>query len=447
MNLKPLLFLPPIALGVAGFMWMTSGQDTPQPPREEARQAVRVMTVKAGALPLSATGYGRVAAMHSWTAVTQVNGRILDLVDDLAEGTLVDEDTQLVQIDKTDFELAIQKSRANIAAAEAALTELEREEENSRRLLALEESIRVVAQAEFDRVRDLVDRGTSTAAALDTVRKALLAQENAVTKLTNTLDLYPARRASAEATLAVRRAELAEAERALDNTTLSAPFRGRVAEANVEIGQFVRTGEQLLTLDAIDAVEVVGSFQPQVLASVVQTALGQTMAEATQIDSTRVVDLLRQSGVTASVRLDMAGGDARYPAEIIRFRGTIDSETGTIGVAVRVDDPFLAGGPGLRPPLNVGGFVSVVLETTSPENAIAVPRTAVHQADDGTPFVYVADADDRLAVTPIVLGPVAEARVLVRDGLVSGDRLILSAPRPPIVGMALSPVGVDGDSE
>ncbi|WP_417210013.1 efflux RND transporter periplasmic adaptor subunit [Antarctobacter sp.] len=445
MNLKPLLVLPPLALGVAGFMWMTSGQDSQPQTREEARLAVRVMTVKAGALPLSATGYGRVAAMHSWTAVTQVDGRILDLVGDLAEGTLVEENTLLVQIDKTDFDLAIQKSRANIAAAEAALTELDREEENARRLLALEESIRVVAQAEFDRVRDLVDRGTSTAASLDTARKALLAQENAVTQLSNTLDLYPARRASAEATLAVRQAELAEAERALDNTTMTAPFRGRVAEANVEVGQFVRTGEQLLTLDAIDAVEVVASFQPQVLGSVVQTSLGQSIAETTEIDATKVVDLLKQSGVTASVRLDLAGGAARYPADIIRFRGTIDSETGTIGIAVRVDDPFLAGGPARRPPLNVGGFVSVVLEATSPEDAIAIPRTAVHQADDGTPFVYVADADDRLAITPVVLGPVADARILVRDGLVAGDRLVLSAPRPPIAGMALSPVDVDGE--
>lgn len=446
MNLKPLLVLPPLVLGVAGFMWMTKGQDAPQQTREEARLAVRVMTVEEGALPLSATGYGKVAAMHSWTAVSQVDGRILELVSDLAEGTLVDEDTLLVQIDKTDFDLAIQKSRANIAAAEAALIQLEREEENSRRVLALEENIRIVAQAEFDRVRDLVDRGTSTAAALDTVRKALLAQENAVTQLNNTLDLYPAQRASAEATLAVRQAELAEAERALDNTTLSAPFRGRVAEANVEVGQFVRTGEVLLSLDAIDAVEVVASFQPQVLASVVQTSLGQTIAETTQIDSTRVVELFRQSGITASVRLDLAGAQARYPADIIRFRGTIDSETGTIGIAVRVDDPFLAGGPARRPPLSVGGFVSVVLETTSPDDAIAVPRAAVHQGDDGTPFVYVADAEDRLAITPVVLGPVADENVLVRDGLVSGDRLILSAPRPPIVGMALSPVDVDGDA-
>lgn len=444
MNFRPLLFLPPIALGVAGFMWMTSGDDAPPETREETRLAVRVTTVAAEPLNLVATGYGRAEAMRSWTAVSQVDGRILDLIADLAEGTLVDDGALLAQIDKTDFELSIQKSRANIAAAEAALTELERDEANSRRLLALEESIRSVAQAEFDRVKDLVDRGTSTAAALDTARKALLAQENAVTQLTNALDLYPARRASAEATLAVRQAELAEAERGLDNTTIAAPFRGRVAEANVEVGQFVRTGEQLLTLDAIDAVEVVASFQPQVLAPVIQTALGQSLQQTTAIDAAEVVGLMEQAGVTASVRLDFAGSHVQYPAEIIRFRGTIDSETGTMGIAVRVDDPLLAGGPTQRPPLNVGSFVSVVLETTTPDGAIAIPRTAVHQGDDGAPFVYLSDADDRLVIAPVTLGPVAEDRVLLRGGLVEGDRLILSAPRPPIAGMALSTVSVDG---
>lgn len=263
MNFKPLLLLPPLVLGIAGFMWMTSGDHQPPQTREATRLAVRVMTVTPEPMVVTATGYGRVEAERSWTAVAQVDGRVVDMAPGLAVGTLVEKDALLVQIDTTDFDLAIQKSKANIAAAEATLAELDRQEANSRRLLEVEERIRDVTQAEYDRINNLVERGTSTAAALDTVQKSLLAQENAVINLTNTLELFPAQRASAEATLAVRQAELAEAERGLENTTMTAPFRGRVSEAAVEQGQFVQTGEQLLTLDAIDAVEVVGSFQPQ----------------------------------------------------------------------------------------------------------------------------------------------------------------------------------------
>lgn len=440
MNLKPLLLLPPIALGVAGFIWMTGGEDLPPQTREATRLAVRVMTVTPEPLVVTATGYGRVEAEHSWTAVAQVDGRVVDMARDLAEGTLVEEGALLVQIDKTDFNLAIQKSKANIAAAEATLAELERQEANSRRLLEVEQRIRDVSQAEYDRISSLVQRGTSTAAALDTVQKSLLAQENAVINLTNTLALFPAQRASAEATLVVRKAELAEAERGLENTTMDAPFRGRVSEAAVEQGQFVRTGEQLLTLEAIDAVEIVGSFQPQAFSSVIQTALGQTIQQTSRIDTTKVVDYLKAAGVTAYVRLEVADFDARYSAELVRFRGTIDNETGTIGLAVRVRDPLLAGGETLRPPLSVGGFVSVVLETPAPEGTIAIPRTAVHQDDSGAPFVYLSDAEDRLVIAPVVLGPVAGDRIFIRSGLNQADRLVLSAPRPPIEGMPLTPV-------
>lgn len=440
MNLRPLLLLPPIALGIAGFLWMNRANESPPKLREASSLAVRVTTIAPEPLAVTATGYGRVAAEHTWTAVSQVDGRVVDLVEDLAEGTLVEDGALLVQIEKTDFELAIRKARANIAAAEATLAELEREEANSRLLLEFEERIRDVAQAEFDRVSNLVERGTNTAAALDTARKALLAQETAVTNLTNTLELYPAQRASAEATLAVRQAELAEAERGLENTTLTAPFRGRVAEASVEDDQFVRTGEELLTLAAIDAVEIVASFQPQAFSSIVQTALGQTLLQTSRIDTTKVVEFLKTAGVNATVRLEVADFDARYPAELVRFRGTIDNETGTIGMAVRVRDPLMADGQTQRPPLNVGGFVSVELETRAPQDTIAIPRTAVHRDDTGAPFVYLADNDDRLAIAPVVLGPVAGDRIIVRDGLAEADRLILSAPRPPIEGLPLTPV-------
>jgi multidrug efflux pump subunit AcrA (membrane-fusion protein) len=232
----------------------------------------------------------------------------------------------------------------------------------------------------------------------------------------------------------------------LANTTITAPFRGRVADVSVEIGQFVRTGEQLLSVDAIDAAEIVASFQPQAFGAVTQAAVGRNLRTMAEIDASRIVEYLIDAGVTASVRLDIPEFDTVRSAELVRFRGTIDSETGTIGMAVRVDDPLTVSGPRRSPPLSIGSFVSVTLTTRPPEGAIAIPRAAVHQTDLGAPFVYVADADDRLTIKPIVPGPVTGDRILIRDGLIEGDRLILSDPRPPIVGMALTPVLVDTES-
>jgi RND family efflux transporter MFP subunit len=447
MNFRPLLIVPPIVLGVLGFMWMSQSEDVVSAPREEVRLAVRVMTLIEAPLTLTATGYGRVEAVQSWSAVSQVEGRVQDVFANLAVGTVVEAGDLLIQIDPTDHELSIAKTEANIAAAQATLTELTQQEENTRRLLEVEERVFEVAQTEFDRIQLLSQNGTVTTASFDNAQKALLSQENAVINLTNTLALYPTQRATAEATLSVRQAELAEAKRGLANTTITAPFRGRVSAKSIESGQFVRLGNDLLTLDAIDEAEVIGAFQPSAFGSLMRSAVGPQLQNVAEIDATRVIEYMEQGGVSAHVELDFAGNIARYRAVPTRFRGSIDGETGTLGIAVRVDNPLVSNGQQGTPPLEFGSFVSVTLEATPSAGMISIPRAILQQDDDGQPFVYTADADDRLALTPVTPGPVAGDRILISAGLAEGDRVLLSTPRPTVPGVALELIHVDGPSQ
>lgn len=440
MNLRPLLIIPPVVLGVLGFMWLTRNTDVPVETEPEARVAVRVATVTAAPLIPTAVGYGRAEAAHNWSAVSEVEGRIVQMAEGLAEGSFVDAGETMIEVDRTDYELSIRKSKANIAAAQAKLAELDRQEANSRTSLEIEQRVLQVAQTEYDRVKALVESGASTQTALNSAEKILFAQQTAVTNITNTLALFPAQRASAEATLAVRRAELAEAERALSKTAIIAPYRGRVSALNVEQGQFIRTGEVLLSLDSADAVEIVAEVQPLSFRSMVQTALGTQFAPDALIDTSKAMVFLKRAGVTARVSFDMAGVEAAFDADIVRMRGTIDNETGTIGVVVRVNDPFLIHGTSDQVPLNVGTFVTVTLSAPAVEGAITVPRVTVQQDDDGAPFVYLSDADDRLDLRPVTTGAVVGQRVVITGGLSGGETLVLSAPNPPIPGIRLAPV-------
>jgi len=444
MNFKPLLIIPPVALGVLGFIWMTQPKDPVSAPQEEARLPVRVMTVAQKPITLTATGYGRVAAAQSWSAVSQAEGRALEVVAGLAVGTVVDAGSVLIQIDPTDYELEIAKTEANIAAAEATLTELAQQEENTRRLLEIEQRVFEVAQTEFDRIQTLSQNGTVTTASLDTARKSLLSEENTLIGLQNTLALYPAQRATATANLAVRKAELAEAQRGLANTTITAPFRGRVSEEAIETGQFVRVGDALLTLDAVDVAEVVGAFQPQAFGSLMRAAVGPQLQDLSEIDVTRVIEHMKEGDVAAFLELDFAGRIARYPAEPLRFRGSVDDETGTLGIAVQVKDPLVSGVRQGRPPLEFGSFVSVVLEVEPDAGLISIPRAILQQDDSGRPFVFTVSAEDRLALTPVTVGPIAGDFILISSGLEDGDRVLLSTPRPSVPGVALDVIDVAG---
>lgn len=444
MNLRPLLIIPPVALGVLGFLWMTRGGEAPVSVEPEAEVAVRVLTVEPAPVIPFAEGYGRVAPAHSWSAVSEVQGRIAHLAEGLAEGSFVEAGDVIVEVDRTDYELSVQKTHANIAAAEASLAEIDRQEANTRRNLEIEQRTLEVAQTEYDRVQSLVESGASTQAALNTAEKALFAQQTSITNVTNTLELYPSQRASAEATLAVRRAELAEAERSLSKTVITAPFRGRVDALNVEEDQFIRTGDTLLTLDSAETAEVVAEFAPRAFRAMALAAVGGQLPPDTLVDTSKMVALMHQLGITAQVRMELAGVTALYDAEIVRLRGTIDSETGTMGLVVRVDDPYLANGARGRPPLHAGSFVTVHISAPPLAGALAVPRTALHLDDDGAPFLYVMDAQARLEQRPVETGPALGDQVLIRAGLAAGEVLVLSTPTPPIPGIRLVPVETAG---
>lgn len=442
MNFRPFLVLPPVALGVLGFLWMTSRPEPEVSAPPETALAVRVQLIEPRSIIATAEGFGRVEAEHSWSAIAEVQGRVIGVLPGLDVGSIVEVGTVLVEIDQTDNELSRQKTLANIAAVEADLSELARQEENSRRLLLVEQRILEVAEAELARVQSLLERGAGTQASVDTAEKALLAQQTSVTNLTNTLALYPAQGDALRATQAVRQAELAEAERALEKSTITAPFRGRVASMNAEVGQFVGAGDSLLSLDSTAAAEVTAEIQPSSFGPVVFSSFESSFSQGGSFDTSQFIATLQKLGVSARVQLSSSENFAAWDAEIVRLRGTMDAETGTMGVVVRIADPLVST-PGLRrPPLHTGSFVRVVFSSSPRADSIAVPRHAIHVTDQGKPFVYLADSAQRLVQREVVPGQVVGSEVIVRSGLEGNETLVLGQPSPPVIGMKLTVIPV-----
>lgn len=457
MNFRPLLVLPPVVIGVFGFIWMTSRPGPEMSTLPETALAVRVQAVTPRTIIATAEGFGRVEAEHSWAAIAEVQGRVTGISPGLNTGSIVEAGAVLVEIDQTDNKLSRQKTLANIAAVEADLAELSRKEENAQRLLMVEQRILKVAEAELARIQSLLERGAGTQANVDTAEKAFLAQQTSVTDLTNSLLLFPAQGDALQATLAVRQAELAEAERALEKSTIVAPFRGRVASMSAEVGQFVGTGDNLLSLDSTAAAEITAEIQPSNFGPVVFSSFAASFLQDGSFDTSQFISALHRAGVSARVELSSTETFAAWDAEIVRLRGTMDTETGTMGIVVRVADPLVLS-PGVRrPPLHTGSFVRVVFSSMPRPDSIAVPRHALHLSDEGKPFVYLAeslaenlagssidrplhslaDSDARLVMREVEPGQIIGSEVIVTAGLDGSETLVLGQPSPPVPGMKL----------
>ena len=95
MNWRILLFFPAIALGIGLFLWQTREQpEDVVEARQTAPVAVRVVTVAAAQVSTAVSGFGRVEPQRTWEAVSQVDGRIVDVLAGLAEGVIVPEGTE-----------------------------------------------------------------------------------------------------------------------------------------------------------------------------------------------------------------------------------------------------------------------------------------------------------------------------------------------------------------
>ena len=111
MNWGRLLFIPPILVGIAIFYLMTRPDTLGDGvARAEAAIAVRVAVMQPESFTASASGFGHVGAEKIWQAISQVDGRVLETLPDLAVGKVAPAGAVVVRIDPRDYEIAKAKA-------------------------------------------------------------------------------------------------------------------------------------------------------------------------------------------------------------------------------------------------------------------------------------------------------------------------------------------------
>ncbi|UTF60014.1 efflux RND transporter periplasmic adaptor subunit [Gilvimarinus sp. DA14] len=176
----------------------------PERPPQNAAELVEVTTLNPGPMQLNVHSQGLVTAKYTTDLVAQVSGEIVSLAPAFERGGIVKKGELLATIDPTNYEVALENARANLASAEAGLEQEQAQSE--------------VARVEWE---DINDR---PAPALG-LRKPQLAQ--------------------AEAQLTAARAALKQASKDLERTKIIAPYDALVAERNISLGTFVNVGTNM----------------------------------------------------------------------------------------------------------------------------------------------------------------------------------------------------------
>ena len=381
----------PIAILVVGIIAYFGFSSLKTPPEVKAEvdntPIVIVENIVVAPMILNVSSYGIVKPKYETSLVAQVYGEIVELSDVFVRGGFVKKGQLLARIDPNDYHAALIDAQANMASARAAL---EKEVAQGK-----------VAEREWKLITDTSPTELS-------LRKPQLAQELARVK-------------SAQASVLL-------AERNLQRTEIKAPYDAMIDNRMIGLGSFVSVGTQIGKL------------------------LGTAIAEVRLPVADNELQFLIDQGHNAKVKLvgSYAGKTVEWLANIARNEGVIDNKSRMTYLVAEIKNPYLLKGilaeksvtvntnitntdAGNIVPLRFGAYVKAEILGVEIAHASILPRYLV--VDDK---VAILDSDSKLHYATIELVRQQGANVVVSNGLIDGDRLIVSALDYPVDGMKLA---------
>jgi RND family efflux transporter MFP subunit len=323
---------------------------------------------------LNASGY--VTPRRRATIAAKITGRVTSVLFD--EGTHVRQGQLLATLDDSDVKRALESAKAERESAQAAIADYVVQLKN--------------AKIQLGRAEQLQKAGVQTQEALDNA--------------TTTTESLNAKIALAKQQVVFAEARINEAQQAVDNTVIRAPFDGIVVSKDAQVGEMV------------SPISAGGGFTRTGIATIVDMNSNEIEVDVNESYIARVEP---NQPVTAT--LD-AYPDWQIPAKVRTVIPTADRQKATVKVRIS----FLKLDPKILP--DMGVKVSFLAEekpvAKGPEAKTYIPKAAV-RGDAGNSFVFLVH-DGKVERRAVRLGMDRGSDVAVMAGIVPGDALVVSGP-------------------
>jgi membrane fusion protein, multidrug efflux system len=339
---------------------LTTAAIAPAPPASPRRSPARLAVAAAVAVALGAWG------AHWWTSarfvedtddayvggdVTVVASKVAGYVQTVAvsDNQAVRRGDLLVKIDDRDYRAALARAEASVAAAQAALVNLDATDRLQRSAIAQADAGVAAAQAEATRARldDARYRDLASRAAVS-IESAQRAQATAQTAQAGTdraaaarqgaqrqLEVIATQRRQAEAALAQAEAELQVARLNLSYTELRAPVDGVIGNRRARTGAYATAASQLLVVVPAHGLWIDANFKEDQLA---RLHVGQAVDVRADVEPGRafkghVASLAPATGAQFSVLPpENATGNFTKIVQRVPVRITLDGQDGELGL-------------------------------------------------------------------------------------------------------------------
>ncbi len=365
LTILPLVILA--GIGAAAFAFRS------QKPVVEVITAVKADSSERQSL-LNASGY--VTPRRRATIAAKITGRVTGVFFD--EGTHVKQGQLLATLDDSDVKRALASAKADRDSAQAGIADYVVQLKN--------------AKIQLGRAEQLQKAGVQTQEALDNA--------------TTSVESLNAKVNLAKDQVLGSDARISEAQQAVDNTVIRAPFDGIVVSKDAQVGEMV------------SPISAGGGFTRTGIATIVDMNSNEIEVDVNESYIARV-----EPNQPVTAVLD-AYPDWQIPCKVRTVIPTADRQKATVKVRIS----FLKLDPKILP--DMGVKVSFLSEAPAvakgPEPKTFIPKSAV-RGDGGNSFVFLVH-DGKVEHRAVRLGTDRGTDVAVMAGVAPGDSLVVSGP-------------------
>ena len=341
------------AVALAGFYavrWSgQTGTAVAQAPQGPRAVSVAVATAVKKDIPLLLEGIGNVTTIASVAVKSRLDNEIVGV--HFADGAKVQKGDLLLTLDSRAIEAQIRQVEGNIAKDQAQIDG---------------------AARDVRRYTELVSKSATPVINLENAQTAL---------------------ATFGGALKADQAALDNLKVQLSYCTIRAPISGRIGQANVKVGNFVRSAD-------LQPIAVINQMAPVYV----------TFA----IPQKNLPDIRRAlAAETANIEVIIPGESRRASGVVTMIENAVDITTGMATVRATMPN---------KDELLWPGTLVTAQMTLRVESTVVVPSTAVQVSQTG-PFVYVVK-DRKAVVQPVKVARTAGSETVISEGLKGGETVV-----------------------
>ncbi|WP_428352937.1 efflux RND transporter periplasmic adaptor subunit [Methyloprofundus sp.] len=378
----PAILILSLSLGLS-YYWLSNKPKAKRSNAQAVAPLVETLQLSPIDYPTTVSAMGTVIPSQKVNLTSRINGMIISVSPNFIPGAFLNKGEQIVQLDPTDYALAIKQKENALAKAQFDLT--------------LELGRQAIAKREYKLLNANLDQQSQDLV----LRKPHLAL--------------------AKTAITAAEASLKQARLDLQRTKTSSPFNAIVLETNAHIGSWVSTfstGTPLIKLAGTDSFWVLATLPVD------------------KINKIDIPNINSKTGAEVKIYYPSAWGEQAYRSGIIkRLKVELEASGRMAELIIETLDPLSlhTENNGL-PTLILGAFVHLKIAGRTLHNVLPIPEAVIHSGQK----IWLVTEQNTLAIKKIT--PVWQEKGLVfiaAEQLPAQSKIISSSLNAPVLGMTV----------